>query len=270
MSSFASVRFDLNTLEQFFALTLEQEAELNSSLRGFFVKHGIPNTNPSRWLQDLMAAIVTKHGRSQGWLVEKVSRQTAKLTDTLPVANMDARLTSIHAFAVTKSEAMSNLQEEFFRLGDRFKDSERASLADLIDLASDRAFVVHEATRQRLQACAWDDRTSARVRARAIDAMRGRRERLVSLAEQQANLFERLEREFTKACINPLHVVNFDGHRLVLRDLFSAASKYKSLCLSVMRAEELKYVVNLQLIAAQSTCVQVEFPRIEIEPVPMK
>ena len=34
MSLSATVLSDLNTLEQFFALTLEQEADLKSSLRG--------------------------------------------------------------------------------------------------------------------------------------------------------------------------------------------------------------------------------------------
>lgn len=67
------------------------------------------------------------------------------------------------------------------------------SVQTLADLESERSLVIHEATVHRLRACAWDYRTSAWSRSKAIDAMRGRRERLIWLASQQRSVLELLE-----------------------------------------------------------------------------
>lgn len=70
----------------------------------FLGKHGIPASRSTRWLDDVSDVVARESSAMRHRLLTKLSKQSAKLGDAIPLANVDGRLSSINTFIVAHAQ----------------------------------------------------------------------------------------------------------------------------------------------------------------------
>ena len=75
----------------------------------FFVKHGIPGSRLSRWLDDVADVVAAESAAMRHWLLTKLCKQSAKLVGAIPLANVDGRLSSIDSFIMTNAQVVDEV-----------------------------------------------------------------------------------------------------------------------------------------------------------------